>query len=59
MNSHILLHMKEKSHKDLLYSTENYIQYLVINYNGKNLKKNTHVGVAESLCSKYETNITV
>ena len=27
------------NNKDLLYSTGNYIQYLVINYNGKESKK--------------------
>ena len=27
--------IKEKNNKDLLYSTGNYTQYLVINYNGK------------------------
>ena len=27
------------NNKDLLYSTGNYIQYLIITYNGKNLEK--------------------
>ena len=30
---------KTDKHKDLLYSTGNYIQYLVINYNGKESKE--------------------
>ena len=28
-----------------MYSTGNYIQYLSINYNTKNLKKNTYISV--------------
>ena len=28
-----LLYVKEISNKDLLYSTENYIQYIIISYN--------------------------
>ena len=35
----ILLHIKQVNNKDLLYSTGNYIQYLIINYNRKELKK--------------------
>ena len=30
-----LLYIKQISNKDLLYSTWNYIQYLLITYNGK------------------------
>ena len=30
-----LLYIKQKTNKDLLYSTGNYIQYLAITYNGK------------------------
>ena len=29
-----LLYIKQKTNKDLLYSTGNYIQYLAITYNG-------------------------
>ena len=36
--------------QDLLYSTGKFIQYLIINYNGKNLKKNTYTYIC--LC-KY------
>ena len=32
---YILLYIKQINNKDLLYSTGNYIQYLVITYNGK------------------------
>ena len=42
---------------DLLYSTENYIQYLVITLMEKNLKKSTQI--TESLCCTPETNITL
>ena len=45
--------------KDLLYSTGNYIQYLVMTYNGKNLKKNVcicYVHVTEPLCCIPETS---
>ena len=35
VNGYKLLYLKQISNKNLLYSTENYIQYLVITYNGK------------------------
>ena len=35
INIYTLPYLKQKSNKDLLYSTGNYIQYLVITYNGK------------------------
>ena len=34
-----LLYIKQITSKDVLYSTGNYIQYLVITYNGKEYKK--------------------
>jgi len=34
-----LLYIKETINKDLLYSTGNYIQYLVITYNGNESEK--------------------
>ena len=37
------------NNKDLLYSTGNYIQYLVITYNGKESKKNIYIYMNESL----------
>ena len=39
----------------LLYSTGNYIQYCVINYNRKEYEKKIHI--SESLCCTPETNI--
>ena len=38
INKYMLLYIKQIN-KDLLYSTENYIQYLVIIYNGKESEK--------------------
>ena len=38
INRYILPYIKQINNKDLLYSTGNYIQYLVINYNGKESK---------------------
>ena len=40
ISRYILLCIKQINNKVLLYSAGNYIQYLVINYNGKNLKIN-------------------
>lgn len=39
-NRYKLLHIKYRSSKDLLYSTRNYTQYLVITIMEKNLEKN-------------------
>ena len=39
INRYTLLYIKQITNKDLLYSTGNYIQYLVINYNGKESEK--------------------
>ena len=36
---HNTINKIDLSNKVLLYSTENYIQYLIINYNRKSLKK--------------------
>ena len=41
--------------KDLLYSRGNYIQYLVITYNGKESKKE-YICIMELLCCSPETN---
>ena len=46
-------------YKDLLYSTWNYTQYLVITYNGKKSEKvyiYTHTHITESLCCTLETD---
>ena len=40
VNMYTLLYIKEITNKDLLYSIGNYIQYLVITYNGKESKNN-------------------
>ena len=41
----------------LLHSTGNYIQYPVINHNGKEFKKkNVYMCITESLCCTSETN---
>ena len=39
MNRYKLLYIKQVNNKGLLYSTGNYIQYLVTNYNGKESEK--------------------
>ena len=68
-----LLYLKEKSNKDLLYSTGNYTQYFIITYKGKESGKEyiyicTHiyciyismyvcVCITESLCCTPETNM--
>ena len=42
------------------YSTGNYIQYPVINHNGKEyLKKNVYMCITESLCCTAELNTTL
>ena len=47
------------NNKVLLYSTGNYIQYPVINHNGKNMNKNAYICVTESLCCRAEINTTL
>ena len=39
INIYALLYIKQVNNKDLLYSTGNYTQYLVITYNGKESEK--------------------
>ena len=39
INVYTLLYIKQINNKDLLYSTGNYVHYLVINYNGKESEK--------------------
>ena len=54
------LHIEWINNKVLLYSTENYIQYPVINHNGKNiLKKNVYICITESLHYTAEINTTL
>ena len=47
------------NNKVLLYSTENYIQYPMINYNGKEYFKNVYMCKTESLCCTAEINTTL
>ena len=61
---HTLLYIKQITNKDLLYSTGNYIQYLVITYHGGECKKeyvytHTHTHKYESLCCEPEINTTL
>ena len=51
-----LLCMKEINNKVPLYSSENYIQCLVMNHNGKEYQKSVYVCIIESLCCTEETN---
>ena len=39
INIHALLYIKQITNKDLLYSTGNYIQYSIITYSGRELKR--------------------
>ena len=47
------------SNKALLYSAGNYIQYPVINHNGKAYKKRMYICITESLCCTAEINTTL
>ena len=51
-----LLYIEWINNKVLLYGTGNYIQYPVINHNGKIYKKNAYIHITESLCCARETN---
>ena len=55
-----LLYIEWVNNKVLLYSTENYIQYLMINHNGKEYKKkNVYMCITESLCCTAVINTTL
>ena len=43
INRYTSLYIKQINNKDLLYSTENYIQHLVIAYNGKESEKYIYI----------------
>ena len=43
INRYTLLYIKWIKNEDLLYSTGNYIQYLIITYNGKEPEKGKYV----------------
>ena len=48
------------NNKVLPYSTENYIQYPMINHKGKeHKKKNVYICITESLCCTAEINTTL
>ena len=47
--------IKQANRKDLIYSTGNHTQYLVIIYNGKEY----YIYIYESLCYISETNTTL
>ena len=56
---HTLLYIKQVNNKDLLYSTENYTQYLVITYNGRESEGrqiDVDIDMTESLCCMFETD---
>ena len=52
-----LLYIEWINNKVLLYSTGNYIQYPMINHNGKEyFKKDIYICITESLCCIAEIN---
>ena len=53
-----LLYTEWINNKVLLYSTGNYIQYLIINHNRKEYEKG-YIYITESLCCTPETNTTL
>ena len=54
-----LLHIEWINNKVLLYSTGNYIQYPVINRDGKEYEQNVCMCLTESLCCTAEMNTTL
>ena len=54
-----LLYIEWINNKVLLYSTRNYIQYPVINHNGKECLKNVYICLTESFCCTAEINTTL
>ena len=56
MNRYTLLYIKEMNNKDLLYSTGNYTQYVVITYKGKEYEKiDIYAYITESFFCTPET----
>ena len=51
-NIYILPYIQQVNIKDLLYSTGNYTQYLVIDYNGKN-QKHTYIHMYNRIILLY------
>ena len=57
INRYTLLYIKQLTNKDLQYNTENYTQYFVISYKGKESEKiDIYVCITETLCYTPETN---
>ena len=56
-----LLYIKWINNKVLLYSTEDYIQYPVINHNGEDIQKGGDICICivDSLCRTAETNTSL
>ena len=54
-----LLYLKWTNNKVLLYSTESYIQYPMINHNGKEKRMYIYTCITESLFCRAEINTTV
>ena len=54
-----LLYREWINNKVLLYSTENSIEYSVINHNGKEYLKKVYICITESLCCTAEINTTL
>ena len=56
-----LLHIKQITNKNLLYSTGNSTQYSVMTYMGKESKKEwiICICITDSLCCRAETNTTL
>ena len=54
-----LLYIKQKTNKNLLYSTGNSTQYSVMAYMGKESKKRVDICITDSLCCTPETNTTL
>ena len=68
MTEQLSTYIKWINNKDLLHSTENYIQYLIITCNGKESEKEhiyiyiyifRYTYITESLCRTPETNTTL
>ena len=69
INRNTLLYSKQIHNKDLLYSTGNYSQHLIITSNGKyetidiytyiNIHVYAYIYIYESLCCIPETNTTL
>ena len=49
-----LLYIEWIDNKGLLYSTGNYIQHPVINYNKKNMKKNVYIYIYNNHCAAQQ-----